>query len=1124
MKECPNCHRCFPDNSRFCGTDGGELEHSIKGEPVLDGRYQLIGRLGQGGMGAVYEARHIMLKTRHAVKIILPDLVSNDPEFVTRFRQEAMAAAAIRHHNVIAVTDYGVIGGAMPFLVMEFIQGRSLHKLLSTERRLSPERALEIMTPIAAGVGAAHRRGIVHRDLKPLNIMIEDDVPIREGIKVLDFGLAKIKSGEWLGSFVTAKTTGFMGSPSYMAPEQWSDDEPEQSADIYSLGIILYQMLSGDVPFKGPSIPSIMKKHLMSEPPRFAHRGVSVPLVIEDVVRHALAKLPEERPATVSDFVGELRDAIRAVQAARLRADVSLHTQLMESLTDIADEHFARAVSSVTDTETAPHSPDNRAHHEAGEREETEQAALARAEESARLRADARAREEAEAQRLAEEEAARRLAEEEAARLRAVEEERRAEEERRRQEAEEERRREEEAKRLAEEEESRRIAAAEAERKRVEEEEEVERLRAIEEALARKRAEELRKEREAAELRRKEEARRREEEKRLKEEEEARERAAQEEARKRAEEEKRLAEEAEAKRLAEEEAAGRLAEEEAARLRAVEEERERAEQERLRLVEQERRRAAEAEEARRAEEERRRQEAEEERRREEEAKRLAEEEESRRIAAAEAERKRVKEEQARLAAEEEDERRRVEEKAEQERRREEEARKRAAEERRKEEEEAERKRVEEEESRLRLAEETHRAEEKAERKRTEKKPARRSRVKGAGRPQQPEAEEQAVIAHEDLTSEETLATPPLVSPNSFATTPLVSPDSLTHETVAPPEIAAGEASQPGDIASSAETSPMQEQQATHSPALDADVVARKRQVLPLLAGGAAAIVLLGIFTTVYLLKSAEPGDHIKVGDSKTGKAPVEPDKGAAITRQPDMVSIPGGTFQMGRNDVSQRPDEYNQFPAHAVTVKPFYMDRTEVTNAEYAEFVRATRHPVPKGEPASYWTPWNGDAPPPGQEQWPVRNVSVADAEAFAAWRSHRDGVKYRLPTEEEWEYAARGNDGRIFPWGQQWGDKRANVDSELPKPVGSFPEGASATGVLDLIGNVREWTSTRARLYPGNEEDFERTEQGWVVMRGGSYRSKANDATQTTATARMWLKPTEKHATIGFRLVRDSP
>src|ERR1044072_5091502 len=224
MKECPTCHRCFPDDSHYCPADGDPLEFTIRGEPMLDGRYQLRRRLGQGGMGAVYKARHIFLKTTHAIKIILPDLAGNDPEFVKRFRQEAMAAAAIRHHNVVAVTDYGVVQGTMPFLVMEFIPGKSLHEILTTEQKLSPERALEIIAPIAAGVGAAHRRGIVRRDLKPLNIMIEDDLPMIEAVKVLDFGLAKIKSGELLGSFIAAKTTVLMGSPFYMAPAQWSDE------------------------------------------------------------------------------------------------------------------------------------------------------------------------------------------------------------------------------------------------------------------------------------------------------------------------------------------------------------------------------------------------------------------------------------------------------------------------------------------------------------------------------------------------------------------------------------------------------------------------------------------------------------------------------------------------------------------------------------------------------------------------------------------------------------------------------------------------------------------------------------------------------------------------------------
>src|SRR6266496_947592 len=138
MKECPTCRNCFSDDVQNCPDDGAETTQSIVGEPILDGRYQLEMRLGQGGMGVVYKAHHVFLKTAHAIKVILPDLVGNDPTLATRFRQEAMAAAAIRHPNIIAVTDYGLINGIMPFLVMEFIPGRSLHDLLEAEGKFSP--------------------------------------------------------------------------------------------------------------------------------------------------------------------------------------------------------------------------------------------------------------------------------------------------------------------------------------------------------------------------------------------------------------------------------------------------------------------------------------------------------------------------------------------------------------------------------------------------------------------------------------------------------------------------------------------------------------------------------------------------------------------------------------------------------------------------------------------------------------------------------------------------------------------------------------------------------------------------------------------------------------------------
>ena len=311
MKECQLCKTCYADAVATCPKDGMPTMHTLSGEPVLEGKYQLETRLGQGGMGVVYKARHAYLKTQLAIKIILPDLVGNDPQLVTRFRQEALAAAAIRHQNVVAVTDYGVINGSIPFLVMEYVEGESLHDMLAREKKLDPEKAFEVISAICAGVGAAHHQGIVHRDLKPLNIMICSDKPhISQAVKILDFGLAKIKSGELLGSFIQAQTTGLMGSPFYMAPEQWADDEPDARSDIYSLGVMLYQMLTGDVPFKGSSIPAIMKKHISDPPPPFAVSGTTMAPEIEAAVMHTLAKEKDKRTSSVEAMIAELKEAI----------------------------------------------------------------------------------------------------------------------------------------------------------------------------------------------------------------------------------------------------------------------------------------------------------------------------------------------------------------------------------------------------------------------------------------------------------------------------------------------------------------------------------------------------------------------------------------------------------------------------------------------------------------------------------------------------------------------------------------------------------------------------------------------------------------------------------------------
>lgn len=788
MKECPACRRCFPDDINHCPQDGDVTTPSLLGEPILDARYQLERRLGQGGMGVVFQARHIFLKTSHAIKVILPDLVGNDPMLVTRFRQEALAAAAIRHPNIIAVTDFGVVRGTMPFLVMEFVSGKSLQELLAEEGAMPPARALELMNAIGAGVAAAHRQNIVHRDLKPLNIMTQDKVPASEGLKILDFGLAKIKSGELLGSFIQAKTTGLMGSPFYMAPEQWSDEEPDARADVYSLGIILYQMLAGDVPFKGSSIPSIMKKHLTQPPPSFQSVGVQVGPRIEAVVRHALEKEIDARTPSVGEFLIELRDAVNSTTTATpVRSDT---LQLDPN----------RTIASPSPTTTAPPAPGEQTNVEtpfdsmAGT---VSSAVLGeKVQQQISVSAEAYKQEHEERERIAREELAR----------------------------------------------------------------EAEARREAEDAAARKR---------------------REEEERLRKEKEG------------------------------------------------QEERERLHREQLDRV------------ARQASD--------------------------------------LEEKLARLAT---------------------------------------------------------------------------SMTPAAG---------------------------------------VVDPETThVHQSVSP-QI-------PADQGFSGVTAGAERGQRMH-----VDIPRKPHNAVFYVAAAVVAVLLIGggVGGFVWLKSRTTPTDP---GATPSPTAP-------PIQRvTADLVEIPGGIFQMGRNDGPPQ-----ETPVHAVEVRPFFMDRTEVTTAEYAEFVRETNHPPP--------VHWGGTKPSFGQEQWPAVNVSVDDVTAFASWRSKRDGVSYRLPSEQEWEFAARnGEQADLYPWGNDWQEKRAVLKEATPAPVNSFESGRNKWGVADLLGNVWEWTSSKVSAYPGNRITIPPRTQDWVTIRGGCYVSDpGNRERPVSACMREFVPASTKTTLLGFRLVRSA-
>jgi serine/threonine-protein kinase len=781
MKECPVCKRCFPDEINHCPQDGDVTSPTLLGDPTLDGRYVLERRLGQGGMGVVFQARHIFLKTSHAIKVILPDLVGNDPMLATRFRQEALAAAAIRHQNIIAVTDFGVVRGTMPFLVMEFIKGKSLQDILGQEGPMSPERAWELIGPVAAGVGAAHRQKIVHRDLKPLNIMLQDEVPVAEGIKILDFGLAKIKSGELLGSFVQAQTSGLMGSPFYMAPEQLSDDEPDARADIYSLGVILYQMLSGEVPFKGSSIPSIMKKHLTQPPPSFQSMGVSVPPAVEAVVRHALEKEADARIDSVATFLKELQAALNSSPgtASKRRQTGGLDP----------NQTIASAFSSTTSQPDPLSATGSQSPHTNDTQFAASFESLAGTVSASELDTNVK-------QQLTDTAAAHR-------------------------------REKEDQERLAREE-QKRLEAKQAEEERIK----------LEEAA--------KKEREA---------------------------------------------------------------------------REREQQEKL--------------------------------------------------------------------------------------------------------------------------------------------------------------ERMAVQAREleDRLKRLSVSMPPATA---------IDPETTHVQRV-------GSTTQAMTNSIPAGTGQIMPESGT-------------KKAVPFLFVAAALIVLVlaGVGIGGYLMFRPKPSVEVV-----TNQPPKTTDK--PPTAKAELLPIDGGKFIMGRDKGPRQ-----ETPGHPIEVHGFLMDRTEVTNAEYADFVRETNHAYPSH--------WGGSKPPFGQEKWPVVNVSFDDVNAFATWRSKRDSVSYRLPTEEEWEYAARnGSNDDLYPWGKTWELNKAVVKEAAPFDVGSRPEGKNKWGVVDLLGNVWEWTASRVSAYPGNPITIPDSTKDWVTIRGGCYVSDpANVDKPVSSCLREFVPPSTKNTLLGFRLVRS--
>lgn len=339
---CSQCQHPLPEGSLFCSNCGNStvkinLDTTLVKPPdtdpnvkprsvdsqldpriglILDSKYELLERLGQGGMGAVYRARRLHIGDEVAVKLLSRELV-REHNAIERFRREARSAAMIRHPNVVSIHDFGDASAgnsAETYIVMELIKGESLRQLITREGRLHPERAISLMRDICAGVGLAHRQGLLHRDLKPDNVIVSPSATseTRENVKVVDFGLAKIR--EENVSPLT-QTGMVLGTIYYMSPEQCRGEQLDARADVYSLGAMLYEMLSGAPPFQSSSITGLIFKHLNELPAPFKPE-LQIPPALAHVCFRALAKNPEERQADATALSSELREAMSPQTAA----------------------------------------------------------------------------------------------------------------------------------------------------------------------------------------------------------------------------------------------------------------------------------------------------------------------------------------------------------------------------------------------------------------------------------------------------------------------------------------------------------------------------------------------------------------------------------------------------------------------------------------------------------------------------------------------------------------------------------------------------------------------------------------------------------------------------------------
>jgi serine/threonine protein kinase len=317
VKYCDSCHSAYPDDFAICPRDQGPLRVASELLPgmVIRGKYEILEKIGSGGMASVYRAKHLAFGEVCAIKVVAGKL-AHDDTFLKRFRNEAVVTRRLQHANAVRVDDLDTTEDGRPFIVMEFVEGRNLRDVIRQEAPLHPRRTVEITRQVASALAAAHTLGIVHRDIKPDNILLTRDASGRDLAKVLDFGIAKVKEtvlGE--DAYTPTRTGMVVGTPQYVSPEQAMGKRGEEidgRSDLYSLGVVLYEMLTGRLPFSSDTAMGMILHHLQTAPtpPNVARPDLGIADPLSDLLMMALQKDPTHRFPGAHDMVAALDEVV----------------------------------------------------------------------------------------------------------------------------------------------------------------------------------------------------------------------------------------------------------------------------------------------------------------------------------------------------------------------------------------------------------------------------------------------------------------------------------------------------------------------------------------------------------------------------------------------------------------------------------------------------------------------------------------------------------------------------------------------------------------------------------------------------------------------------------------------